>query len=206
MSHACHVTQVPERIHAMNASVKLLLIVREPVTRAISDYTQLRTHAATASPPTTGNGTPNNAIPQQPTRSFEELVMRSDGSVNESYRPISISLYHYYMYRWLEVFSREQILVVNGDQLIDDPVPQLQRIEEFLGLDSRIGRHNFYFNHTKGFYCLRNDTSEKCLRESKGRRHPRVSPMVVTKLRKFFNEHNQRFYELVGEDLGWPEE
>lgn len=30
----------------MNASIKLLLIVREPVTRAISDYTQLRSHAA----------------------------------------------------------------------------------------------------------------------------------------------------------------
>ena len=40
--------KVPERIRAMNASIKLLLIVREPVTRAISDYTQLRSHAATA--------------------------------------------------------------------------------------------------------------------------------------------------------------
>lgn len=40
--------QVPERVRAMNASIKLLLIVREPVTRAISDYTQLRSHAATA--------------------------------------------------------------------------------------------------------------------------------------------------------------
>ena len=32
----------------MNSTIKLLLIVREPVTRAISDYTQLRSHAATA--------------------------------------------------------------------------------------------------------------------------------------------------------------
>jgi len=43
-----HIFQVPERVRAMNASIKLLLIVREPVTRAISDYTQLRSHAATA--------------------------------------------------------------------------------------------------------------------------------------------------------------
>lgn len=201
----------------MNSSVKLLLIVREPVTRAISDYTQLRTHAATASSVTAGlqeSGTSTaQDIPKttssglkEPSKSFEELVMRADGTINESYRPIAISLYHTYMHRWLEVFSREQILVVNGDQLIEDPVPQLRRIEHFLGLEPRIGRHNFYFNHTKGFYCLRNDTAEKCLRDSKGRRHPRVSPLVVTKLRKFFNEHNQRFYELVGEDLGWPEE
>ncbi|KAK2588024.1 hypothetical protein KPH14_004098 [Odynerus spinipes] len=216
--------EVPERIRAMNASVKLLLIVREPVTRAISDYTQLRIHAATASTLIINgngsngsnsngtlssrsiNGQQQQSQQVQATRSFEELVIRPDGTINESYRPVAISLYHTFMHRWLEVFSREQILVVNGDQLIEDPVPQLRKIESFLGLEPRIGRHNFYFNHTKGFYCLRNETSEKCLRESKGRRHPRVSPLVVTKLRRFFNEHNQRFYELVGEDLGWPEE
>lgn len=44
----------------MNASIKLLLIVREPVTRAISDYTQLRSHAATAILPL---AEPQNANP-----------------------------------------------------------------------------------------------------------------------------------------------
>ncbi|XP_033607717.1 heparan sulfate glucosamine 3-O-sulfotransferase 5 isoform X2 [Cryptotermes secundus] len=193
--------EVPERIRAMNASVKLLLIVREPVTRAISDYTQLRSHAATASSSTTSSSSQQNAQ-----RSFEQLALRTDGSVNLAYRPLAISLYHTFLLRWLEVFQRPQILIVNGDLLIEDPVPQLHRIENFLGLEPRIGRHNFYFNHTKGFFCLRNETADKCLRESKGRRHPRVDPMVVTKLRRFFGEHNQRFYDLVGEDMGWPEE
>ncbi|KAF5283187.1 hypothetical protein FQR65_LT02699 [Abscondita terminalis] len=188
--------EVPERIRAMNASVKLLLIVREPVTRAISDYTQLRTHAATAS----------TATPTAPPRAFEQLALMSNGSINEQYRPLAISIYHNYVHRWLEVFPREQILVVNGDLLIEDPVSQLQKIEKFLGLESRIGTHNFYFNETKGFYCLRNETSDRCLRESKGRRHPRVDPLVVSRLRKYFGEHNQKFYELIGEDLGWPEE
>lgn len=105
-----------------------------------------------------------------------------------------------------QVFPRHQLLVVNGDHLIEDPVSQLQRIEKFLNLEPRITRHNFYFNHTKGFFCLRNETADKCLRESKGRRHPRVDPTVISKLRRFFSEHNQKFYELVGEDLGWPEE
>ncbi|RZC42992.1 Sulfotransfer 1 domain containing protein [Asbolus verrucosus] len=191
-----HVLQVPERIRAMNASVKLLLIVREPVTRAISDYTQLRANAATASPTT--------ATP--PPKSFESLSLFPNGSINEAYRPLAISVYHNYLHRWLEVFPREQILVVNGDLLIEDPVPQIQKIERFLGLEPRIGTHNFYFNETKGFYCLRNETSDRCLRETKGRKHPRVDPNVVSKLRKYFGEHNQKFYELIGEDLGWPEE
>ena len=33
--------EVPERIYKMNSSIKLLIIVREPTTRAISDYTQV---------------------------------------------------------------------------------------------------------------------------------------------------------------------
>ncbi|CAH0406421.1 unnamed protein product [Chilo suppressalis] len=137
---------------------------------------------------------------------FVYLAISPDGSIDVAYRPIAISLYHAYLHRWLEVFPREQILVVNGDLLIEDPVPQLRRIEKFLGLEHKIGRKNFYFNETKGFYCLRNDTTDKCLRETKGRKHPRVDPAVVTKLRKFFIQHNQRFYDLVGEDLGWPED
>ncbi|XP_050512352.1 heparan sulfate glucosamine 3-O-sulfotransferase 1 [Diabrotica virgifera virgifera] len=188
--------EVPERIRAMNSSIKLLLIVREPVTRAISDYTQLRANAATASP----------SLPNQPPKSFEQLALFANGSINESYRPLTISIYHNYIHRWLEAFSRDQLLIVNGDLLIEDPVSQIQKIERFLGLEPRIGTHNFYFNETKGFYCLRNETSDRCLRETKGRKHPRVDPEVISRLRKYFGEHNQKFYELIGEDLGWPEE
>ncbi|XP_072943736.1 heparan sulfate glucosamine 3-O-sulfotransferase 1 [Epargyreus clarus] len=194
--------EVPERVRAMNSSVRLLLIVREPVTRAISDYTQLRSRATPSAPAIAQTGHP----PADAGKPFEHLAISPDGSINIAYRPIAISLYHAYLHRWLEVFPREQILVVNGDQLIEDPVPQLRRIEKFLGLEHKIGRKNFYFNETKGFYCLRNDTTDKCLRETKGRKHPRVDPAVVTKLRKFFVQHNQRFYDLVGEDLGWPED
>ncbi|KAH8397230.1 hypothetical protein KR215_010928 [Drosophila sulfurigaster] len=274
--------EVPERVRAMNASIKLLLIVREPVTRAISDYTQLRSHAATAILPLAENAatsagaslssnanananagagsgsgsgygarmstqstlyaklqaahsydnalgsgagaketalggmgarragtttaTPTPSAAQLAAKSFEELAIFPNGTVNEAYRPLSISMYHVHLHRWLEVFPREQLLVVNGDRLIEDPVSQLKRIEAFLGIEHRVRSEHFYFNETKGFYCLRYDNGDRCLRETKGRKHPHVDPVVVSRLRKFFAEYNQRFYELVGEDLGWPEE
>lgn len=72
---AC-ILQVPERIRAMNASIRLLLILREPVTRAISDYTQLKSHAAST--------TPLTKFSVQ--KSFEELAVKTDGEVNSSYR------------------------------------------------------------------------------------------------------------------------
>ncbi|XP_055691155.1 heparan sulfate glucosamine 3-O-sulfotransferase 5-like [Lutzomyia longipalpis] len=196
--------EVPERVRAMNASIKLLLIVREPVTRAISEYTQ---HLAKATLPQVKSTKTGGVAPSlQEYQTFEELALFPNGSINESYRPLVISMYDLHMHRWLEVFPREQMLIVNGDQLIDDPLPQLTKIETFLGIQHRIERKNFYFNTTKGFFCLRNDARDKCLRESKGRKHPHVDQAVVSKLRRFFSDHNQKFYELIGEDLGWPEE
>lgn len=44
-------------------------------------------------------------------------------------------LYRFFLFtvRWLELFPREQLLLVNGDQLIEDPLSQIRRIEDFLG-------------------------------------------------------------------------
>lgn len=189
--------EVPERIRAMNASIRLLLILREPVTRAISDYTQLKSHAAS-----TTSSTKVSTVQ----KSFEELAIKANGEVNSSYRPIAISTYHTFVLQWLEVFPREQILIVNGDRLIEDPISEVQKIESFLRLESKIKKENFYFNQTKGFYCLKANGNVRCLHESKGRKHPRVNSAVVSKLRKYFNDHNQKLYDLIGEDLGWPEE
>lgn len=89
-------------------------------------------------------------------RSFEELAIHPNGTVNTSYRPLVLSMYDQFvrkcnqkvikakiiskcspfscdLVRWLEVFPKEQLLLVNGDQLIEDPLTQVRRIEDFLG-------------------------------------------------------------------------
>lgn len=74
---------MPERVRAMNSSVRLLLIVREPVTRAISDYTQLRSRATPSAPAQVqppGHPLPDAAKP------FEHLAIAPDGSINVAYR------------------------------------------------------------------------------------------------------------------------
>ncbi|XP_071450383.1 uncharacterized protein [Hetaerina americana] len=226
--------EVPERVRAMNASIRLLLIVREPVTRAISDFAQLRSHSLAAKANTTirtkleGVDEDYGKKVTRPLSSFESLAILPDGRVDMSWRPISVSLYHRHISAWLEAFPRDQILIVDGDQLASNPAPVLASVEKFLKLRPALTPTHFYFNATKGFYCLRSlppgqpvdgmammpsslsHSSSlpegKCLRESKGRRHPHVDPSVVHKLRRFFAEHNRRFYEMVGEDFGWPEE
>lgn len=87
-SPAYFVTEtVPERIYAMNSSIKLILMVRDPVTRLISDYAQLAA---------------NKAKKDRKMASFEDLVF-SHGKVNASYKAVRISLYALFYTKWIQV-------------------------------------------------------------------------------------------------------
>lgn len=78
------------------------------------------------------------------------------------------------------------------------------QVEKFLNLPSKISPNNFYYNRTKGFYCMRNETHQKCLADSKGRRHPYVDPAIMEDLRTYFAPFNEQFYQIVGQNFSWP--
>lgn len=107
-----------------------------------------------------------------------------------------------------QTFPASQILVVDGDRLVYDPFPEVRRVEDFLGLEHEITQDHFVFNATKGFYCIKSPGSgdDKCLNETKGRRHPKVPPAVIHTLRKFYAPYNHQFYTIVGKDYNWPED
>lgn len=183
--------EVPERIFKMNSSIKLLVIVREPTVRAVSDYTQVLE----------GKERKNKTY-----HKFEKLAVDSGTcEVNTKYKAVRTSIYTKHLERWLKYFPVDQFHIVDGDRLIADPLPELQLVERFLNLPSRISQYNLYFNATRGFYCLRfNIVFNKCLAGSKGRTHPEVDPSVVTKLQKFFHPFNQKFFQMTGRAFNWP--
>ncbi|GCB73500.1 hypothetical protein scyTo_0002579 [Scyliorhinus torazame] len=179
--------KVPERIYHMNQTIRLLLILRDPTERVISDYTQVLF---------------NRMQKHKPFQSVEQLLIR-DGQINVDYKAINRSLYYIHMQNWLKYFPLSQIHIVDGDKLIRDPFPEMEKVEKFLRLSPRINRSNFYFNKTKGFYCLRDGGRERCLHESKGRTHPQVDSAVLDKLHGFFNEPNRKFFHLLGRTFDW---
>lgn len=109
---------------------------------------------------------------------------------------------------FLQTFPASQILVVNGDELVSNPFSEVQKVEDFLGIEHEVTADHFVFNATKGFYCMKSPGSleDKCLNETKGRRHPKIPPAVVHTLRKFYAPYNHHFYTLVGKNFNWPEE
>ena len=183
------VDTVPRRIHRMNRTCKFLLIVRDPTERAISDYTQIYF---------------NRLAKKKSFASFEDLALDKHGYVQKSYKAVRRSMYYKHMLRWLQFFDLNQIHIVNGENLVENPVFELQKVETFLGLNHELNDERFYYNVTRGFYCMKTLHKERCLAPSKGRVHPFVPPKVVKTLRKFFEPLNQQFYDLVHQDFDWP--
>ena len=65
-------------------------------------------------------------------------------------------LYYKHHKKWLKYFPEDQILILNGDKLVKEPWTVLAEAEQFLKIPNEIGlKENFYFNNTKGFYCLK---------------------------------------------------
>ena len=182
---------VPKRIYDMNKSVKLLIIVRDPVTRAVSNFAMAKDRKRA-----------------EDTKTFEECVLKKEGGenrVNSSCKYVQKSNYPRYMKHWLDVFSLEQIHVANGDRLVTDPVTELAKIETFLKIPHFISLDNFVINTKTGFNCLRNvsSTDMNCLSRKKGRTHPAINHKIILKLEEYFKPLNQIFYRMIGQTFEW---
>ncbi|MBN3320100.1 HS3S2 sulfotransferase, partial [Atractosteus spatula] len=181
--------EAPRRIFNMSRDTKLIVVVRNPVTRAISDYTQTLSKK-----------------PDIP--SFEALAFknRSLGLVDTSWNAIRIGMYAFHLENWLQYFPLSQIHFVSGERLITDPAGELGRVQDFLGLKRIVTDKHFYFNKTKGFPCLKKPESSslpRCLGKSKGRTHVQIDQEVIEQLRDFYRPYNIKFYEMVGHNFRW---
>uniref|UniRef100_A0A1I8IZ74 Sulfotransfer_1 domain-containing protein n=1 Tax=Macrostomum lignano TaxID=282301 RepID=A0A1I8IZ74_9PLAT len=195
--------KVPVRVRQMNPEMKLVLLVRDPVTRAMSDYAQAVDNAARRGRP--------------PPPPFEQLafVRRPDGNltVNTAWSPVRIGRYAEHLSRWLDEFPRNQILVLSAERLVRDPGAVMTQLQKFLGLPQLVTEHHFYWDKRKGFHCLRRlprrgrrkRRRQRCLARNKGRRHPPVSPERLRDIRTYFKPYNQQFYRMVGENFYWDD-
>ncbi len=113
-------------IHAYNPNARLIAILREPVTRAFSNYLLYLQRGVV------------------PYRSFEEALEKRPQFLRES-------CYGRMLQRYLDVFPREQILVLFHDDLVAEPAATLHGVQSFLGLS----RHT-----PEAVGCRRNESLE----------------------------------------------
>ncbi|XP_062581286.1 heparan sulfate glucosamine 3-O-sulfotransferase 6-like [Saccostrea cucullata] len=182
--------EVPSRVYKMSNLTKLVLVVRDPVTRAISDYTQiLSKHGGKV-------------------KSFQSSAFLNNDTnkINTSWIVIRIGLYVKHLENWLSVFPLEQIHFVHGENLVTNPGEEMRKVQEFLGLRPLLTDKHFFMNKTRGFPCIRRTINSKrghCLDESKGRKHPTLPAKVISSLRRFYRPYNAKFYKMTNINFHW---
>ncbi|KAM7371059.1 hypothetical protein PAMP_010557 [Pampus punctatissimus] len=181
--------EVPRRVFSMSRHTRLIVVVRDPVTRAVSDYTQ----TLTKSP-----GLP----------SFQNLAFRNATTrlIDTSWSAVRIGIYAKHLENWLRFFPLSRFLFVSAERLVTDPAGEMGRVQDFLGLKRVVTDKHFYFNQTKGFPCLKKpegSSRPRCLGKSKGRPHPQIPSEVLLRLRDFYRPFNLKFYQMTGYNFGW---
>ncbi|KAK9530644.1 hypothetical protein VZT92_012132 [Zoarces viviparus] len=181
--------EAPRRVFSMSRHTKLIVVVRDPVTRAVSDYTQ----TLSKSP-----GLP----------SFQNLAFHNatTGLIDTSWSAVRIGIYAKHLENWLRYFPLSRLLFVSGERLVTDPAGEMGRVQDFLGLKRVVTDKHFYFNQTKGFPCLKKpegSSRPRCLGKSKGRPHPQIPSDVLHRLRHFYRPFNLKFYQMTGHNFGW---
>ncbi|GAB1599805.1 heparan sulfate glucosamine 3-O-sulfotransferase 1-like [Argonauta hians] len=182
------VPEVPSRVHQINSSIKLILIVREPISRAISDYVHMRTYYN------------NRGMKYE---SFENMAVDGKtGKLDVDFYAIQRSLYYHHLWRWVEYFPLSQIHITDGDSLKTEPWIEMEKIQSFLDLEKFYNSSLFYFDKSKKFYCIKQEAAA-CLPKSKGRKHPVIEKSVIEKLRIYFKSDSERFFNLTKRTFPW---
>ncbi len=174
---------VPERMAQVVPEARLIVLLRNPVDRAYSQY-----HKSVRS--------------GRESRSFQETVEEElaslagaessghgrsrDDSDGSAYTQLSRGIYVDQLVRWRKFFDEEQMLVLKSEDFFKHQADTLKLVQEFLGLP----------------YREIEIPSRKTSRQSTYEYEP-MDPALRQRLEAFFEPHNKRLYDYLGRDFGW---
>jgi [heparan sulfate]-glucosamine 3-sulfotransferase 5 len=180
--------EAPERMFKYNPKMKLILTVRNPISRLESEFVQMAV------------GRPQFLTG---TTIDENVIDPETGKVNRRKTLVSKSIYIRYLKKWLEYFPVEQIHIVDGDEFARNPSEELNKIERFLNVEKFFKKEHFAYVENRGFFCLQRKHSVECLEKGKGRLHPYINPNLMRKLQNFYALFNEELFTTFGRRFNW---
>ena len=200
--YAYHPLGVHRRVHRLLPHAKLIIILRDPIKRAISDYF-METRYLLASG---GKLSPKRLEPLHGYDlgdTFEKSVLTAaGGKVNPQSKFVSLSVYNNSLAHWLSVFPRSSLLAIDGDAFVKDPLPVLKETERFLGVQSFFDEDSFFTEENRGFRCLAKPV-RTCWKSVKRPPHPTIPEDVLQKLKKFYEPYNRSLVKLLNQTFEW---
>jgi hypothetical protein len=171
--------RAPERVRALLPEARLIVLLRNPVERA---YSQYQHHARR------GRGAPTfeQALEWEQelahSRMPEELrrMMREEGYVSELrqlYSCLSAGIYADQLEAWFARFPARQMFVLKAEEMYRDPEKALRRVLAFLG---------------------GGEGGARIVRENPKPGYPRMNSDTRRWLERYFEPQNRRLYEFLG--------
>lgn len=187
---------VMERIFDFNSSVRLMLSLRDPITRAISDYYfEIRRLKDGYD-----HGRNHDTRVEYSQSTFAELAILETGEVDASFGPVKRSLYDISLERWLTKFNLSQFHIIDADNFAKNPVIELRAMEAFLGVQPQITSDMVYFSKQKGYFCV---TGKPCRGKETGHHHDPIPQKVYNKLKSFYQPHVIKLFHMIDRKLSW---
>jgi len=174
----------PSRVAKILPHVKLIVLLRNPVDRAYSQYYHAVDHGFE-------------------TVSFEEAIEREGERASREQEKIQRDEYYYsiefmersYLTRgiyvdqlqaWMRLFLREQFLILKSEEFYADPTTTLRQVLAFLNVPSaelQVKEKEFqpYNNYT----------------------YTRMNPVLRKRLIAYYEPYNARLYDYLGVNFGW---
>jgi Sulfotransferase domain len=170
----------PHRIAEVLPTVKLFVLLRNPVDRAYSHYQHERARGFETL-------SFEEAIEREPERlSGEVLKIESDPNFNsfnhQRFSYLARGMYTEQVERLFSLFPRERILILGSERLFADPAGVREDAIRFLGLPT----------HHLGTYPHYNPG-----------RYTNMDPQMRHRLMEHFADSNERLYQLAGIDFRW---
>ncbi len=171
----------PRRVWEIMPHVKLIVVLRDPVDRALSHYHHERDRLGRE---------PllfEEALRQEEPRLRGELekMLQDENYYSEqrdNYSYLARGIYVDQLLAWRKYFPAEQMLVLKADDMDRDPTAACRQVTDFLGLAPLPTDYFPRFN---------------------SRSYSAMDRATRLWLGEYFEPHNRRLYQLLGTDLGW---
>ena len=124
--------EAPQRIHRLRRSMRLLVLLRDPVARTLSQYFHACRHGFESLDL-------EAALAAEPDRlAGSEAVLRQADGVHQAHQRHSYlarSRYEQQISRYWRLFRRRQLLILRSEDLFTAPHETRERIRHFLGIE-----------------------------------------------------------------------
>lgn len=194
--------RVAQRIFEFEPAMKFILLLRDPYIRAYSGWNKYRDNHRDrawrkrisnearkwAEPGNTGefiDAFSRDEYPSFADTVRQEIAAVASGRLLTFPSNVQRGLYHMQISRYLDLFNRDQFLILEDRELREEPAATLGKVWDFLGVDHM-------------------DTSVLNLKEANVRHYDLdIDPETDRLLREFYHPHNLKLYELLGREYDW---